>query len=94
MSVFASESARQTASSIAMQAPCAMYCSIGCAASPSSATRPSTHLSTGSRSHSTHMRQSLPWRMMFCARSQTWAKPVRTSSSGTGLPATGSGASL
>ena len=32
---------RQTASSIAMQAPCAMYCSVGWAASPSSVTRPS-----------------------------------------------------
>ena len=29
-------SARTTASSVAMQAPCARYCSIGCAASPSS----------------------------------------------------------
>src|SRR5256885_419078 len=29
---------------MAMQAPWAMYCSIGCAASPSSATRPATHV--------------------------------------------------
>src|SRR6516164_4731189 len=43
--------ARQTASSIAMHAPWAKYCSVGCAASPSRATRPSTHRSTGSRSH-------------------------------------------
>ena len=40
-----------------MQAPCARYCSIGCAASPSSATRPFDQSLTGSRSHSTHMRQ-------------------------------------
>jgi len=60
----------------------------------SSATLPSTQRSVGSRSHSTHMRQSLPWRMMLCARSQTWAKPLRTSSTGTDWPATGSGASL
>src|SRR5882762_3575738 len=72
---------RHTASSIAWQAPCAKYCSIGCAASPSSATRPSTQRSTGSRSHKTHSRQFLPCRMISCARSCTWPKPCMTSSS-------------
>ena len=43
---------------------------------------------------STHSRQFLPWRMMACARSCTWEKPCSTSASETGLPATGSGASL
>src|SRR3546814_13151434 len=42
---------------MAMQAPCARYCSIGCAASPSRVTRPLVQFATGSRSHSTHMRQ-------------------------------------
>src|ERR1039458_27067 len=45
--------------------------------------------STGTRS-----RQFLPWRMIACARACTCAKPCITSSSDTGLPATGSGASL
>ena len=52
------------------------YCSIGCAASPSSATRPSTQRSVGSRSHNTHSFQFLPWRMMFCARSMDVAKTL------------------
>src|SRR6516225_5099944 len=40
-----------------MQAPCARYCSIGCAASPSSVMRPRLQSLIGGRSQSTHMRQ-------------------------------------
>ncbi len=39
----------QIASSIAIAAPCAMYYTIGCAASPSSVAGPMLQLSTGSR---------------------------------------------
>jgi hypothetical protein len=48
-SVSSAETPRQTASSIAIAAPCAMYWSMKCAASPSSATLPRTQLSTGWR---------------------------------------------
>ena len=82
---------RQTASSMAMHAPWAMYCSIGCAASPSNTTRPSTQLLTGSRSHSTQSLHSLARSMIWRAFSCTWAKPRITSSRDTGLPATGLG---
>ncbi len=49
-------SASTQPSSIAMIAPCAMYCSGGCAASPSSATRPCTQFMIGSRSNIRHQR--------------------------------------
>ena len=51
------DSARQTASSIAMQAPCASVCSVGCAASPSSVTRPLLQCRIGSRSELTQPRR-------------------------------------
>ena len=44
-------SARHVASSSAWHAPCARYCSIGWAASPSSTIRPRTQLSSGGRSY-------------------------------------------
>ena len=52
----ASAWARESASSIAWQAPWARYCSIGCAASPSSAIRPRAQLDSGSRSYIGHHR--------------------------------------
>jgi len=54
-----------TASSIAMQAPCARYCSVGCAASPSSVTRPKFHCPIGSRS-------AVAQRVQSFGRSMSW----------------------
>jgi len=49
---------RHTASSIAIAAPCAMYWSMKCAASPSSVTRPCVQFSTGWRYRSIQRRNS------------------------------------
>ena len=53
-----------------MQAPCARYCIIGCAASPSSVARPSLQRSTGSRSAVAQRRhevgRSSSWRGRGC----------------------------
>jgi hypothetical protein len=56
---FVGARAQHTASSMAIAAPRAIYCSMKCAASPSSATRPRLQLFTGSRYRSIQRRY--PW---------------------------------
>jgi hypothetical protein len=54
-----------TASSSAMQAPCAMYCVVGWAASPSMVARPNTQVPIGSRS-------AVAQRFQLLGRSISW----------------------
>ena len=63
-----------TASSIAMHAPCARYCSVGCAASPSSVVRPWLHIAIGSRSAVAQRVQSLERSMSWRAFGQMPSK--------------------